>query len=423
MKLIKNGRVIDPLSYTDEKMDILIEGENIVKMAPCIEEDGSWEVIDASGCVVAPGFIDVHVHFREPGDTYKEDILSGAEAAARGGFTTVVCMANTNPVVDNIETLQYILEKAKEAKIEVLQVATITEGMQGEKLVDMRALKEAGAVGFSDDGKPLVNAKLVFEAMTMAKKLDVPLSFHEEEPTLIAENGINHGIASEHFQLYGSPHEAEDVLVARDCMLALSTGAKVDIQHISSGMAVKMIRWAKGMGANIVAEVTPHHFSLTEEALLEHGANAKMNPPLRTEKDRELIIEALKEDTIEIIATDHAPHAAEEKNAGITKAPSGIIGLETALSLSITHLVKPGHLSLIDFIEKLTVNPAKLYNLERGFLKENHRADITIFNPKEKYIAERFASKSWNTPFLGEKLTGKIKYTICKGEVVYAAKS
>lgn len=418
MLLIKNGLVLDPLTKTQERLDLLIDRGNIAKISKEIPIDTSWKVIDASNWMISPGLIDIHSHFRDPGFTHKEDILTGARSAARGGYTTVVCMANTNPVIDKKEVLEYIYGKAKNAKIEVLSVASITKGMKGMKLTDMKALRKAGAVGFSDDGKPILDSKLVYDAMKIARELDVPLSFHEEDPTLISENGINSDIA-ESFNLRGSPPEAEEVLVARDAILAISTKAKVNIQHISSAVSVEIVRWAKEQGANIWAEVTPHHFSLDQKALLKHGPNAKMNPPLRQEKDRIALIEGLKDNTIEIIATDHAPHAFKEKEVDIQKAPSGIIGLETALALGITNLVKKGHLTVLELIEKLTINPARLYNLDRGYIKEGMTADLVIFDPKEEWIVGEFESKSQNSPFKNSKLCGKVKYTISKGEIVY----
>lgn len=421
MILIKDGRLIDPKSNRDEVVDIIIKNEVIYKIGKFSDASYDFDkIIDAKGKIVAPGLIDVHVHFRDPGFTYKEDIKSGSESAAAGGFTTVVCMANTNPIIDNEETLKYILDETKKAKINVKQVASITKEFKGKELVDMDKLLEVGAVGFSDDGLPIKDSKLVLQAMNKAKELDVPLSFHEEDPNLIGTAGVNDGEISKKLGLTGAPNEAEDVLVARDCMLAIKSKAKVNIQHISSGNSVEMIRFAKKMGANIFAEASPHHFSLTEEAVLEHGTLAKMNPPLRTKCDMDKIIEGLKDNTIEIIATDHAPHSEEEKSREFTKSPSGIIGLETSLALGITNLVKKEHLSLIELLEKMTINPARLYKFDAGYIAENSKADIVIFDEDEEWIVpSKFASKATNTPFIGQQLVGKVKYTICNGEVVY----
>lgn len=420
MILIKNGRVIDPKNNIDEKLDIIIKDEKIYKIGH-FQDNGEYEkVIDAEGKVVSPGLIDVHVHFRDPGFTYKEDIFTGAEAAAKGGFTTVICMANTNPIVDNEETLKYILDKAKKAKIKILQAAAITKEFKGKELVDMKKLKELGVVGFTDDGLPIKDSKLVMEAMEKAKELDMPLSFHEEDPSLIKSPGVNEGKVSKELKVGGAPNAAEDVLVARDCMLALKTNAKISIQHISSGNSVDLVRFAKSLGAKVTAEATPHHFSITEEAVLKHKTLAKMNPPVRTEKDKEKIIEGLKDNTIEIIATDHAPHSKEEKERELTKAPSGIIGLETSLALGVTNLVKKGHLTLLKLLEKMTINPANFYKLDAGTIEEGKFADLVIFDENEEWIVpEKFASKANNTPFIGEKLYGKVKYTICNGKIVY----
>ncbi|MGL5313309.1 MAG: dihydroorotase [Peptostreptococcaceae bacterium] len=419
MILIKNGRVIDPKTKRDEVLDIAIKDNKIEKIGkfPITSEYDS--VIDASGNVVAPGLIDVHVHFRDPGFTHKEDIESGSLSAAKGGFTTVVCMANTNPIVDNEETLNYVKEKSEKSPINVLQVASITKGFKGEELVDMEHLVNCGAVGFSDDGLPIMDSDIILKAMNKAKELNMPLSFHEEDPALITTAGVNEGEISRKLGIIGASNVAEDVMVARDCMLAIKSGAKVNIQHISSGISVETVRMAKKLGANVFAEATPHHFSLTEEDVLIHGTNAKMNPPLRTQDDKYKIIEGLQDDTIEIIATDHAPHTNEEKNVNFPKAPSGIIGLETSLALGVTNLVRKGHLSIMKLIEKMTYNPARLYNLDSGCIIEGGNADLVIFNPNEKYIVNEFASKSTNTPFIGVELYGKIKYTICNGNVVY----
>lgn len=423
MMLIKNGRVIDPRTGRDETADILVENGRICKIGQGLSAEGG-QVIDASGCVVAPGLVDVHVHFRDPGLTYKEDIQTGADAAKKGGFTTVVCMANTKPPVDSVETVRYVLEEGKKTGIHVETCACVSVGMKGQELTDMDALKAAGAIGFTDDGIPLMNEKLVYDAMMKAKELNVPLSFHEEDPAFITENGINAGKSAEALGITGSPALAEDSLVARDCMIALHTGASVNIQHISSGNAVKMVKLAKELGANVTAEVTPHHFSLDESAVLTHGAMAKMNPPLRTAADRADILEGIRNGSIDMIATDHAPHSAEEKAVTpLWKAPSGIIGLETSLALGVTKLVKEGHLTMVQLMEKMSLNPAKLYHLDRGYLEEGAEADLVIFNENEAWTVteDELASKSHNTPFLGETLYGRVKYTICGGTVVYEA--
>ena len=283
----------------------------------------------------------------------------------------------------------------------------------------MEALKACGAAGFTDDGIPMMDEKLVKQAMEEARRLDVPISFHEEDPAFIENNGINQGEVSKTLGIGGSPALAEDVLVARDCMLALHTGAKVNIQHISSQNSVKMVRLAKEMGAHVTAEVTPHHFSLNEDAVLKYGTLAKMNPPLRTRMDRYEIIEGIKDGTIDIIATDHAPHSKEEKDRPLTEAPSGIIGLETALALGITKLVRKGHVTIMQLMELMSLNPAKLDGLDRGYIDEGAAADLVIFSEGERWKVESFASKSSNSPFLGEELYGKVKYTICAGKIVY----
>ena len=422
MILIKNGRVIDPAKGTDDVMDMVIDGGKI-KAIGHYPENGEYEtVIDASGLTVGPGLIDVHVHFRDPGLTYKEDIGTGAASAKKGGFTTVVTMANTKPPVDSEETVRYVLEEGKKTGIHVLPAACVSVGMKGQGLTDMDALKAAGAVGFTDDGIPLMDQKLVRQAMLKAKELDVPLSFHEEDPAFISENGIH---AGEALGIQGSPALAEDALVARDCMLALHTGASVNIQHISSVNSVRMVKLAKELGADVTAEVTPHHFTLTESAVLEHGAMAKMNPPLRTEKDRLGIIEGIRDGSIDMIATDHAPHSAEEKAVEpVWKAPSGIIGLETALALAVTNLVKPGHLTMVQLMEKMSLNPAKLYRFDKGSVAEGADADLVIFDENERWTVteDDIASKSHNTPFIGAELYGRVKYTICGGRIVYEDK-
>lgn len=419
MILIKNGRVIDPESGRDEITDILIDDGKIAQIEKNIDVSGEKTVIDAGGCVVSPGLIDVHVHFRDPGFEYKEDIHSGSMAAAKGGFTTVVCMANTKPAVDNEDILKYILKKAEDSPINVLQTAAVTVGLQGKDIVNMAELKRAGAAGFTDDGIPLINAGTVLNAMETAKALNVPISFHEEDPSLIGNPGINNGVVASGLKIKGASSAAEESMIARDCILALESGARVNFQHVSSAMAVDLIRYAKIKGADVFAESSPHHFTLIEDDVLKYGTNAKMNPPLRTEADRAGIIEGLKDGTINIIATDHAPHSSEEKAREFTKAPSGIIGLETALALGITELVEKGYLTLSELLEKMTINPARLYDLDSGRIKEGAPADLLIFNAGEKYIVDKFISKSSNSPFIGWELKGKVKYTICGGRIVY----
>lgn len=422
MILIKNGRLVNPATNTDEVMDVAIENGKILKVEKGIEENGFEKVIDAAGKIVAPGLIDVHVHFRDPGFEHKEDLLTGSASAAKGGFTTVVCMANTKPVVDSVEVLNYVQNKAELVPINIVQAAAITKGFLGKELVDMKTLKEAGALGFTDDGLPINDTALVMKAMEMAKELDVPLSFHEEDPSLIGNPGVNAGEVAKELGLVGAPNVAEDVMVARDCMMAMKTGAKVDIQHISSGNSVDMVRFAKQHGARVYAEASPHHFTLTEDAVREHKTFAKMNPPLRTAWDRDKIIEALKDNTIEIIATDHAPHTTEEKTGEFQNCPSGIIGLETSLALGIMSLVNAGHLTYLQLMEKMSVKPAELYNLDTANIAEGKPADIVVFDPNEKWIAGDYASKAENTPFTGMEMTGKVKYTICNGRIAYEDK-
>ena len=419
MILIKNGRVIDPKSGMDESLDILIDEGKIAGLGKYKRSNEYERVIEAEGKIVAPGLIDVHVHFRDPGLTYKEDIESGARSAAAGGFTTVVCMANTKPVVDNSETLEYVLEKGKQTGIHVMSVAAVTKGMQGQELTDFKELKEAGAAGLSDDGIPIKDSQLMYEAMVRAKEAGMPVSLHEEDPDYVIQAGINKGAVSEELGIGGAMALSEQLMVARDCLLALETGAKVNIQHVSSHISVEYIRLARSLGADIWAEATPQHFSLTEDTALEKKTLAKVNPPLRTEEDRYGIIEGLKDGTIQIIATDHAPHSKEEKEQPITKAPSGLIGLETSLALGITNLVRTGSLTMEYMLKKMTLNPAKLYGLDRGYIAKGAPADIVIFDEFEKWKVETFQSKSCNSPFIGEELYGKVKYTICDGRIVY----
>ena len=419
MKLIKNGRVIDPKSQFDARADILIDGQKIIAIGQDLTQADA-EIIDATGKIVAPGLIDGHVHFREPGQTHKEDIHTGSLSAARGGFTTVVMMANTNPTVSTVETLTEVLSSAAREKIHVKSVATITDQFDGQTLTDFEALLATGAVGFSDDGIPFTDAGQVRKAMQKAVDFDTILALHEEDPQLTGVLGINDGAVAHQCGVTGAPTVSEYSMVARDAMLALDTKARVHFQHLSAGESVDVVRFAKAMGARITAEVTPQHFSITEDAILTHGTNAKLNPPLRRTSDIEKLIIGLQDGTIDVIATDHAPHTHAEKDQEITKAPSGMTGLETSLSLGLTHLVAPGHLSVMALLEKMTSNPAQVLGVDAGYLAENGPADLVIFDADvTREVTDDFASKASNSPFVGDQLQGVIAYTICDGDIVY----
>ena len=437
MLLIKNGIIVDPASDKNEhgegmyKSDILINEGRIIKIAPSMElsdasafAKGEIKLIDASGLKIGPGLVDVHVHFRDPGLTYKEDIETGAKAAAAGGYTSVVMMANTKPAVDSIETLEYVLEKAKKAPVNVYACGSVTKGLSGKELTDMDALYEKGAVGFTDDGIPIMDEELVKKAMEKAAFLNVPLSFHEEDPAYIKNPGINAGETAEKLGIGGADRMAEISLIKRDSRLALLTDVIYDCQHISTAEGVEIIRQARqealktGKG-RIHAEAAPHHFSLTQEAVEKYGSLAKMNPPLRTEADRMAVIAGIKDGTIDIIATDHAPHSDEEKGRGLLEAPSGIIGLETAFSLAVTNLVRPGHLSLKKLFNRMSLSPAAMYHLPAGRIAEGMKADLVLFDEAREIVYNEFVSRSQNSPFKGQKLYGKIEMTICGGKIVY----
>lgn len=420
MLLIRNGYMIDPKSGREGNYDILIEGDKITEIGTKLpDQDEKCQVIDAEGLLVAPGLVDIHVHFREPGFTRKEDITTGAAAAAKGGFTTVVMMANTNPPIDSPEVLRQVLDRGRETGIHVLSCANVTMGMKGQELTPMKELAALGASGFTDDGVPLLEEETVRSAMRIAAELDLPLSFHEENPRFIENNGIHRGKASEHFGIGGSPREAEIDMIGRDLGLALETGACINIQHISTKEGVDLVRQAKKRGSNIHAEATPHHFTLTEEAVIRYGTLAKMNPPLREEADRQEIIRGLTDGTIDIIATDHAPHTAEEKAKTITEAPSGIIGLETSLALGITELVDGGYLTMKQLLKLMSANPAAMYHLNAGCLEEGGPADVILVDTNKEWVPETYASKACNTPFTGWRLKGRVVETICGGKIVW----
>ena len=426
MIMLQGVRLLDPQSRTDDIRDILLAEGKIIRVGEDLWLDASLiarakgevlEVFDCAGLCAAPGFVDGHVHFRDPGQTHKEDILSGAAAA--GGFTSVVCMANTTPPIDSEARIVENIRKGRTTGIRVYSASTISQGMQGEALVDMKLMKESGAVAFTDDGRPLNNEALIREAMQKARRLKLPLSFHEEDPRFVKEPGVNSGPAAERLGLTGADRQAEIVMVERDCRLARETGAAIVIQHISAKESVELVRRAKQSGVRVYAEATPHHFSLTDDAVSLYGTNAKMNPPLRGEEDRMAIIQGLADGTIDMIATDHAPHAKVEKDRPFTEAPSGIIGLETAFALGCMNLVEPGYLTLLQLVQRMSTDAAKLYQLDAGMIKEDHPADLTIFDPAQSWAYLVPESKSTNSPWLGKTLRGKVLVTICAGRVVY----
>ena len=418
---IRNVYLVDPVTRREETVDILLEGSEILEVGRDLAMEGCETVLEGEGCVAAPGLVDTHVHFRDPGFTEKEDISTGAAAAKKGGFTTVVMMANTKPAISTPELLRVNLEKGSRTGIRLLQVATITRDLAGKELTDMPALAAAGAAGFTDDGIPILDEGLLRKAMVQAAALDLPVSLHEEDPAFIASQGVNMGRVSAELGLGGASALAEDVMVARDLAIAQDTGVCVVIQHVSSGRSVQLIREAKARGVRVHAEATPHHFTLTEEAVLTHGTYARMNPPLRTEWDRQEILKGLQDGTLDIIATDHAPHTAEEKARPFAKAPSGITGLETSLALGITTLVRGGVLTLMELMEKMSRNPAEVYHLENRGIVPGARADLVLFSPEKRIVVGNYASRAVNSPFTGSELYGAVKATVCGGRIVYQA--
>lgn len=430
MKLIiKNGRVLNPATKQDAVMDIIIEKNKILQVGSgdtsTIEETNEQvQVIDASGCLVMPGFVDLHVHFRDPGLTYKEDIETGAQAAARGGVTTVCAMPNTKPVVDCIETLDYIQRKAAEtAPIHVEQLSAITVGQNGMELVDMKAMTDKGAIAFSEDGKSVMDILLYAEAMKQAAELGAVVMAHCEDKALVRGGVLNEGVASKRFGVPGITNSVEDVITARDIFLANDYGTKLHLCHCSTAGSVELVRMAKKMGIPVTAEVCPHHFTLTDGDIDKEDANYKMNPPLRSEKDVQALIRGLQDGTMEVISTDHAPHSAEEKAKGFLEAPFGIVGLETSASLTYTALVATGILTPMQMAEKMSWNPAKVIGIdgERGSIEAGKLADLVIFDPDAEYTVDvnEFASKGKNTPYNGKQLIGRVRMTICEGSIVY----
>lgn len=420
--LIKHGRVVDPVSGTVSIQDLYIENGKVVQLEKDIRQEAD-QVIDADGLVVCPGLVDMHVHLRDPGLTYKEDIFTGTAAAAHGGVTSVACMANTDPVVDTPEQVRYVKDKAAQANgVHVYPIAAVSMGMRGEEPSDADALKKAGAIALSDDGCNVDNANLMRDVMIHAKRLEMPVLCHCEDTTMVEGRAVNEGSVSRQLWLEGRPAIAEEIMVMRDAMLAEETGAHVHICHVSTAKSVDIIRRMKKRGVAITCETCPQYFTLTEDEILTQGSMARVNPPLRTAKDIKGIIAGLKEGTIDAIATDHAPHSAEEKSRPLTRAPSGMVGLETSLAITLTELYHTGKMKLPDIIKRMTYTPASILRLSsKGRLSLGSDADITIFDPEEVWTIdpEQFASKARNTPFAGREVKGKVKYTIVGGNVIY----
>ena len=408
MLLIENGRVLDPYTGTDATMDILIGDDGVIcELGVRLAAPAGCQTYDAAGLTVSPGFVDGHVHFRDPGQTHKEDVLTGAAAAAAGGYATVICMANTLPTCDTPALIRYVLDKAAGCPVEVLQAGAVTKGLKGQELTDFAVLKAAGAPCLTDDGINLTDTGLCRTAMEQAAAEDVLLSFHEEEPSLVPSPGVNFGsAAAARFGVPGARASAESAMIARDIALALDTGARVLFQHVSSAQAVALIRAGKALGARIYAEVTPHHISLTEDDVLTHGAYARMNPPLRKESDRQALIDALLDGTIDMIATDHAPHTAEEKAREFAKAPSGIIGLETAFSVCNTYLVQTGRMTPMQMIDKMSKAPAAVYGLTGRAIAVGNYARLALLDWTCETVYRTYRSKSANSPYTGLPLTG-----------------
>ena len=419
--LIRNGRVLDPANGIDAVQDVLVRDGAVERVGKSLPASAPAETIDATGKLVCPGFIDIHVHLREPGYEYKETVATGTRAAAAGGFTAVCCMANTNPVNDNRSITDYILARARsEGVVRVYPIGAVTRGLRGEELAELAELAEAGCVGFSDDGKPVMNAALYRHAMEYTLPFGVPVISHAEDAHLSRGACMNEGVVSTELGLPGAPAAAEDVMVARDIVLAELTGAHVHIAHLSTAGAVRLVRDAKARGVRVTAEVTPHHLVLTEDAVRSYDPNAKMNPPLRTKRDTEELVQALADGTIDCVATDHAPHAVVEKEGEFDQAAFGVIGLETAVAVLLDRLVHPGLVPLGTLVSRLSADPARLLGLPGGSLAAGAPADITILDPEREFTVDpaRFHSKSRNTPFAGQSLRGGPWMTIVGGKVV-----
>ncbi|MCL2153138.1 MAG: dihydroorotase [Oscillospiraceae bacterium] len=418
MLLIKGGHVC---GSSERSTDILIENSKISLIAESITESCETTVLDASGLVIAPGLVDMHTHFRDPGFEYKEDILTGAAAAAAGGVTTCCCMPNTSPVADSAEVIEYIVDKAKTTPIRVMPYGAVTIGQKGGELTDFEQLKAAGAVALSDDGNPIESAGLARRAMQLASKCGLMIISHCEDAEMVKDFAVNEGAVSSKLGIPGRPAIAEEIMVARDALLAAETGARVHIAHVSTAGSVEIIRRMKAADATITAETCPQYFTLTEDDVLTKGALARVNPPLRSAEDVAAIIRGLADGTIDAIATDHAPHSEAEKSLPLTEAPSGMIGLETSLALALKFLYHTGELSMERIIALMSTNPARMLGIEGGTLAVGSVADIVIFDPDGVWTVDpnQFKSKARNTPYAGMSLRGRVLYTISRGKLVY----
>ncbi len=419
--LIKGGLVIDPRNQIEAVMDVLAEDGVIQRVAPDITAPDA-QVFDAAGKVVAPGLVDLHVHFRDPGLEYKEDIESGSRAAARGGVTTVVCMPNTKPVIDNAALVQYVMNKgARTGLVNVLTTGCITKGQQGAELAEIGELKAAGAVAVTDDGRPVLSSSLMRKALEYAKMFDIPVMSHSEDLDLVDGGSMNEGYMSTALGLRGIPKAAESVAVSRDVLTAEQVGGRLHVCHVSTRNSIEAIRAAKRRGARITAETAPHYFTLTDETCAGFNTNAKMNPPLRDTDDIAAVIEGLQDGTLDAIATDHAPHHRDEKEVEFEQAYNGIVGLETSLGLGVTYLVRPGRLTMGQLIEKMSAAPAEIIGIDRGTLGQGRPADIVVFDPEAAYTVDvrEFASKGKNSPYDGFELFGRVELTVTGGRIVY----
>lgn len=420
--LIRGGRVVDPSQSLDGVRDVLVVGGTISALGNTVDAPAGAREVDATGLVVTPGLIDVHVHLREPGQEHKETILTGARAAAAGGFTAVCSMPNTDPAIDDPAAVGFVVAQGRKAgAARVYPMGAISMGLQGEALTEFGGLVEAGAVAVTDDGRPVMDSGLMRMAMEYAQAFGIPVVDHPEDLTLSRDGSMNESLISSRLGLKGKPNASEDIHIIRDILLAELTGGRLHLQHVSTRYGVDAIRQGKARGVRVTGEATPHHLLLTDQDVDGYRTNAKMNPPLRAPEDRDAVLEGLKDGTLEVIATDHAPHHYDEKEAAFEDAPNGIVGLETALGLIYGHLVEKGHLDLSTMVQRMSVRPAELFNLPGGTLKVGSPGDITVFDPEAEWVVdpETFVSKSKNTPFTGWTLKGRPRYTVVAGEVVW----